>query len=67
LTVTNDTVISTSKVYAWVSNYSGTVVTNGVPIIFSVVPAFETITITVLNMHATNALNGKLTINFMVF
>jgi hypothetical protein len=66
ITLTNSYIASTSNVIAWVENYSGTVVTNGIPMIFKSTPAAGSATITLINMHSANALNGTVTIKFIV-
>lgn len=67
ITLTNSYITTSSNVIAWVENYSGTVVTNGIPIIFKSTPAAGSATITLLNLHAANALNGTVTIKFIVY
>jgi hypothetical protein len=66
LTVSNNLVTANSMVTAEIINYSGTLVNNGIPQRVKVVPGSGTITITIVNTHASNALNGTVTIQFMV-
>jgi hypothetical protein len=65
-TVTNSYVRSYSTVRAWIQNYSGTIATNGVPVILVdniVNGAFDVI---IANAHGTNAVNGTLDIGIEV-
>lgn len=65
--VINDTsVAATSMVQCTDQGYSGTLVTNGEPVITTCVPGTGTITVHITNVHATNALNGTVQIGFAV-
>lgn len=66
LTITNSFVTANSKVEVHLVQYSGTVVTNGIPIVFKAVPTANTLTITLVNIGA-NALNGTVKIQFRIF
>lgn len=66
LTVTNNLITSSSKVSVELVNYSGTVVSNGIPIVFKAVPGSGSLAITLVNIHASNALNGTVTIQFTI-
>ncbi len=66
LTVTNNLITANSRVSVELVNYSGTVVTNGIPIVFKAVPASGSLAITLVNIHASNALNGTVTIQFTI-
>ncbi len=66
LTVTNNLITSSSKVSVQLVDYSGTVVTNGIPIVFKAVPGSGSLAITLVNIHASNALNGTVTIQFTI-
>lgn len=65
--INNSQVAATSRVHCSVLGYSGTIVTNGYPIIISCVPGAGTITVNLTNTHAANALNGTVAIGFSVF
>jgi hypothetical protein len=65
-TVTDSRVEAGSVIVAKVNNYSGTYVTNGIPIVNInnvVAGAFD---LTIVNVHASNALAGVLKIGFHV-
>jgi hypothetical protein len=65
-TVTDSRVEAGSVIVAKVNNYSGTYVTNGIPIVNInnvVAGAFD---LTIVNVHASNALSGVLKIGFHV-
>lgn len=65
-TVTNNTTSATANVEAYVVDYGGTILTNGVP---SVIVKNRTATafdIVIVNTHATNALATSLVIGFEV-
>ena len=51
---------SGSKPVAQVANYAGT---TGLPVAIAAIGATGKVTVTVLNMHATEALNGVVTLN----
>lgn len=66
-TINNNAVAdSSASILCNFTAYSGTVTTNGQPVILYCTPAAGSITVTFLNAHATNALNGTLTIDFQV-
>ena len=66
LVITNSFVTANSKVEVHLVQYSGTVVTNGIPIVFKAVPTANTLTITLVNVGA-NALNGTVKVQFRIF
>lgn len=64
--INNSSVTATSLVMCTDQGYSGTLVTNGYPVIMSCVPGSGTITVNITNTHAANALNGTVQIGFTV-
>lgn len=64
--INNSSVTATSVMNCNLTAYSGTLVTNGVPVILTCVPGASTITVNIYNAGATNALNGTLNIAFAV-
>jgi hypothetical protein len=66
ITVTNAMVSASSTVVCKLGTYSGTLFTNGVPYIASVVEGAGSFVIKLANVHATNALSGTVTIDFEV-
>lgn len=65
-TITNSSVATTSLVMCTLQNYSGTLVTNGYPIVMTCVPGSGSIAVHITNTHAANALNGTVAIGFAV-
>lgn len=65
ITLTNSKITSTSNVLVYIEGYSGTYSTNGVPRVFRVTPAAGSVAIVIGNISA-NALNGTLTLKFIV-
>jgi nitrate/nitrite transporter NarK len=65
-TVTNSEVKATSRVMAFVTGYSGTIGTNGIPLIFRTVCSDGSVAITIVNAGA-NALAGTVKIAFIVY
>jgi hypothetical protein len=65
-TVTDSAVNANSSVQVSVNNYTGTLFTNGVPIVQVQGITAGSFTIRVLNTHATTALAGVLKIGFRV-
>jgi hypothetical protein len=65
ITLTNSNITTTSNVLVYVEAYSGTYSTNGVPMVFKVLPNTGSATITLGNISA-NALNGTVTLKFIV-
>jgi hypothetical protein len=65
-TVNNSRALATSVMSCDIGAYSGTWVTNGIPVIGSCAPGAGTITFTLVNVHAANALNGTLTLHFTI-
>ncbi len=63
-TVTNNKTTATSNVKAWVTEYGGTVITNGLPYVFVKNQTATSFDIIVYNAHATNALATSLKIGF---
>ncbi len=66
-TINNNIVTATSIVSCDISGYTGTLVTNGIPVVTTCVASAGVLTANVTNVHASNALNGAVTINFIVF
>lgn len=65
--VINDSIVTAGTfVSCNLTAYSGTLVTNGVPVILTCVPGAGTITVNIYNAGATNALSGTLNISFTV-
>lgn len=65
-TVTNNFASATANIEAYVSNYGGTVVTNGLPYVFVKNKTSTGFDIIVYNAHATNALSTSLVIGFEI-
>lgn len=65
-TVTNSSISSDDVVIAWVESYSGTIATNGIPVMYGNAVSEGSVDITIANVHGTNALSGTLTIVFTV-
>lgn len=66
ITLNNSVITALSTVLVVVENYSGTLFTNGVPVLLKAVPAAGSAVITLGNIHATNALNGTVTLKFII-
>lgn len=66
-TITNASVTASSVVHCGVTNYAGTYVTNGIPIVVGVQPAAGSLTFYVLNVATANALSGNITVSCMVY
>lgn len=68
ITVSNNLVTATSVVNAQLESYAGTLVTNGIPMIYRTVASAGAITIVIINMHPTagNALNAACVLTFTV-
>lgn len=62
--INNSTVNAASIVMCDLMAYSGTLVTNGYPMVMVCTPGAGTITVNITNVHPSNALNGTLTIGF---
>lgn len=65
-TINNNKALTSSVLSCDIGAYSGTWVTNGIPSIGQCTPGAGTITITIVNGHATNALNGTLAMHFTI-
>jgi len=65
-TVTNSSTSATANVEAYITDYAGTILTNGVPSVIVKNRTATTFDIVIVNTHATNALNGVLTIGFEI-
>jgi len=66
-TVTNSYVTSSATaIVATITGYSGTLSTNGLPLLLNVTPGSGSFVVNLLNAHATNALSGTLKISFTV-
>lgn len=66
-TITNSSVAATSRVSCQIQGYSGTLVTNGIPVIASCVPGAGSLVVNITNVHAANAMNGTVAIGFTVY
>jgi hypothetical protein len=66
VTLTNNKISASSRVKAWITGYSGTLGTNGQPILFKDDPGSGTIVFRILNTHPLNALTGTLKIEFEI-
>lgn len=64
--INNSAVTATAVMNCNLTAYSGTLVTNGVPVILTCVPGAGIITVNIYNAGATNALGGTLNISFTV-
>lgn len=64
--IANSSVATTSMVQCMINGYSGTISTNGVPVITQCVPGSGSITVNIFNADDTNALSGTVTIGFVV-
>ncbi len=67
ITITNSNVVAASVVLVQVAAYSGTLATNGYPIVTKVVPAAGSFVVSITNTHGSNALNGTVKLRFLVF
>jgi hypothetical protein len=65
-TINNSSVTTSSLVQCTDQGYSGTLVTNGYPVIMTCVPGSGSIAVHITNTHASNALNGTVKIGFAV-
>lgn len=65
-TVTNSAVTAASVISATLVNYSGTLITNGVPVITVSGITSGAFDIKITNVHASNALSGVMKISFIV-
>jgi len=68
VTISNSLVTAASVVTVQLESYAGTLVTNGIPMIFRAVASAGAITVVIINMHPTvgNALNAAVVFNFTV-
>lgn len=67
ITVNNNTVQTTSRILVTPGKYTGTIGTNGIPVVTEVVITAKGIfEIQVSNAHSANALSGDLTLSFQV-
>ncbi len=64
--INNSSVTASSQVQCTDQGYSGTLVTNGYPVIMTCVPGSGTITVHITNTHAANALSGTVKVGFSV-
>lgn len=64
--VNDSSVTASSLVQCTAQAYSGTLVTNGYPVIMTCVPGSGTITVHITNTHPSNALAGTVKIGFTV-
>jgi len=65
-TITNASVTAASVAQCQVTNYAGTYVTNGIPIVVGVQPAAGSLTFYILNVATANALSGNITVSCLV-
>lgn len=65
-TVTNNLATASSNIEAYVTEYGGTVITDGLPYVFVKNKTAGTFDIIVYNAHATNALATSLKIGFQI-
>jgi hypothetical protein len=65
-TVTNNSVKSNSVILATITGYSGTLLTNGYPILLNVTPSSGSFVLNIMNIHTSNALAGTLKISFTI-
>ena len=65
-TVNNSYVTAASDVVACVSGYSGTLSTNGIPVVTIGSVSAGSFVVNISNAHATNALSGTVKITFIV-
>jgi len=68
ITITNSLVSASNRVDVQLESYAGTLVTQGIPMIYRAVCSAGTITVVIVNMHPTagNALAAAVTFNFKV-
>jgi hypothetical protein len=64
--INNNRVTINSRITVTVMQYSGTIVTNGIPYVFNAMGGAGTITISTLNIHGANALAGNLLVSLQV-
>jgi hypothetical protein len=64
--INNASVTASSLVVVTDVGYSGTLVTNGYPVLMSAVPGAGTITLHITNLHGANALSGTVKLGFAV-
>ena len=65
-TLSNSFITATSRVVISKGAYSGTLATNGVPILYSGTPTTGSLPMKIYNTHGANALSGSLTVHFHV-
>ncbi len=65
--VTNSFATATSNIQVYIVDYSGTIVTNGVPIAVLSKRYAGSFDVVLYNAHATNALNGVVQLAFVIF
>ncbi|MEJ0071215.1 MAG: hypothetical protein WDO24_23490 [Pseudomonadota bacterium] len=65
-TINNSSVTAASLVACADQGYSGTIITNGIPLLTSCVPGAGSITVHITNLHSANALNGTVKLGFAV-
>lgn len=64
--INNSSVTTASEVLCKINSYSGTISTNGVPVLTQCIPGNGTITSNIFNADDTNALSGTIGIAFLV-
>lgn len=65
-TINNSHISSVNNLQATIVDYSGNVVTNGIPLVMLDGITDGAVTVNVVNIHGANALAGTLTIHFVV-
>lgn len=65
-TITNTTILATSRIVATLNSYTGVWATNGEPCLVEVTIAANTMVFRIKNLHAANALAGNCVISYEV-
>ena len=65
-TITDSSVTAASMIQCTINSYSGTIATNGVPVITQCVPGSGSFAVNIFNGAPVNALNGAVGIGFVV-
>lgn len=67
ITINCNKVLTTSRVFVNIMNYTGVIVTNGIPAIVEAnITGAGVVVVTVINLHGANALAGNLVLAFQV-
>ena len=67
ITLTNSYITTNSRIIANITDYSGTILTNGVPTIVDTTITAGQVVWNISNAHPTNALNGTINLSFKIF